>query len=169
MAHTQLGPHNVTTIGDLPSVGTTAPDFVLTGNKMNDVHLSDFAGKEIVLNIFPSIDTHVCATSVREFNKRVVEHDNAVILNIAMDLPFAMKRFCGAEGIENAITLSDFRHRGFGRAYGVELIDSSFAGLFARAVVVIDKTGKITYAEIVSQIEDEPNYDAALKTIVDTK
>jgi thiol peroxidase len=118
-----------------------------------------------VLNIFPSIDTGVCATSVREFNKRVAEKDNTVVLCIAKDLPFAMKRFCGAEGIDRAITLSDFRSRGFGKAYGVELTDSAFAGLFARAVVVLDPTGKVKHTELVPQIGEEPNYEAALKAI----
>jgi thiol peroxidase len=132
---------------------------------MKDVSLQDFAGKNVVLNIFPSVDTGVCATSVREFNKRVASLDNTVILCISKDLPFAQKRFCGAEGIDKAITLSDFRSRGFGKAYGVELADSAFAGLFARAVVVLDPTGKVKHTELVPQIGEEPNYEAALKAI----
>jgi thioredoxin-dependent peroxiredoxin len=118
-----------------------------------------------VLNIFPSVDTSTCATSVREFNKRVASIDNTLVLCISKDLPFAQKRFCGAEGIDRAITLSDFRGRGFGKAYGVELVDSGFAGLFARSVVVIDPTGKVKYTELVPQIGQEPNYEAALKAI----
>jgi thiol peroxidase len=132
---------------------------------MKDVSLKDFAGKNVVLNIFPSVDTGVCATSVREFNKRVASIDNTVILCISKDLPFAQKRFCGAEGIDKAITLSDFRSRGFGNAYGVELVDGGFAGLFARAVVVIDSNGKVKYTELVPQIGQEPNYEAALQAI----
>jgi thiol peroxidase len=162
---TKLGPNPANTIGELPSTGTQAPEFVLTANDMKDVSLKDFAGKNVVLNIFPSVDTGVCATSVREFNKRVAAMDNTVVLCIAKDLPFAMKRFCGAEGIDKAITLSDFRSRGFGQAYGVELSDSAFAGLFARAVIVIDSNGKVKYNQLVPQIGEEPNYEAALKAI----
>lgn len=165
MALTRLGPNDANTIGSLPSTGATAPEFVLTGNDMKDVNSKEFAGKTIILNIFPSVDTRTCATSVREFNKRVAALDNTMILCISKDLPFAQKRFCGAEGIDKAITLSDFRSRGFGKAYGVELLDGNFAGLFARAVVVIDSNGKIKYTELVPQIGQEPNYDAALMAI----
>ncbi len=165
MAQTKLGPNAATTIGELPALHSSAPAFVLTANDMKDVSLQDFAGKNVVLNIFPSVDTGVCATSVREFNKRVASLDNTVILCISKDLPFAQKRFCGAEGIDKAITLSDFRSRGFGKAYGVELADSAFAGLFARAVVVLDPTGKVKHTELVPQIGEEPNYEAALKAI----
>lgn len=165
MALTKLGPADANTVGNLPAVGSSAPDFTLTANSMKDVHLRDFAGKNIVLNIFPSVDTGVCSTSVREFNKRVASVDNTVVLCISKDLPFAQKRFCGAEGIDRAITLSDFRNRGFGSAYGVELLDSGFAGLFARAVVVIDPKGKVKYTELVPTIGQEPNYEDALKAI----
>lgn len=165
MAQTKLGPNPATTIGELPAVHSSAPDFLLTANDMKDMSLKDFAGKNVVLNIFPSVDTGVCAASVREFNKRVAEMDNTVVLCIAKDLPFAMKRFCGAEGIDRAITLSDFRSRGFGKAYGVELTDTAFAGLFARAVVVLDPAGKVKHTELVPQIGEEPNYEAALKAI----
>jgi thiol peroxidase len=165
MAQTKLGPNPANTIGDLPSVNSAAPAFVLTGNDMKDVSLQDFAGKNVVLNIFPSVDTGVCASSVREFNKRVASLQNTVILCISKDLPFAQKRFCGAEGIDKAISLSYFRSRGFGKSYGVELIDSGFAGLFARAVIVIDPTGKVKYIQLVPQIGEEPNYEDALKAI----
>ncbi len=165
MALTKLGPVVANTLGELPAIGSSAPDFTLTATDMKDVSLRDFANKNIVLTIFPSVDTGVCATSVREFNKRVASIDNTVILCISKDLPFAQKRFCGAEGIDKAITLSDFRSRGFGKGYGVELLDSSFAGLFARAVVVIDPSGKVKYTELVPQIGQEPNYEAALKAI----
>ena len=165
MAQTKLGPNPANTIGELPTPNSSAPAFVLTSTSMKDVSLTDFAGKNVVLNIFPSVDTSTCATSVREFNKRVAAIDNTVVLCISKDLSFAQKRFCGAEGIDKAITLSDFRHRGFGKSYGVELVDGGFAGLFARAVIVIDPTGKVKYNELVPQIGEEPNYEAALKAI----
>ncbi len=165
MALTKLGPNDANTVGNLPAIGSAAPDFKLTANDMSDVAFSQFAGKTVVLNIFPSVDTGVCAASIREFNKRVASLDNTVILCISKDLPFAQKRFCGAEGIDKAITLSDYRGRGFGKAYGVELIDSGFAGLFARAVVVIDAHGTVKYTQLVPQIGEEPNYEAALKAI----
>jgi thiol peroxidase len=165
MALTKLGPTDAFTAGELPVIGSSAADFTLSATNMKDVTLKDFAGKNVVLNIFPSVDTSTCATSVREFNKRVAAVDNTVVLCISKDLPFAQKRFCGAEGIDRAVTLSDFRNRGFGKSYGVELTTSSFAGLFARAVVVIDASGKVKYTELVPQIGEEPNYEAALKAI----
>jgi thiol peroxidase len=165
MALTKLGPNDANTVGDLPAIGSSAADFILTATNMKEVSFKDFTGKNVVLNIFPSVDTSTCAMSVREFNKRAAAIDNTVILCISKDLPFAQKRFCGAEGIDRAITLSDFRNRGFGKAYGVELLDGAFAGLFARAVVVIDAAGKVKYTELVPQIGQEPNYEAALKAI----
>jgi len=165
MALTKLEHNDANTVGNLPAIGSAAPDFKLTANDMSDVSFSQFAGKNIVLNIFPSVDTKTCATSVREFNKRAASLDNTVVLCVSKDLPFAQKRFCGAEGIANAIILSDFRGRGFGKAYGVELIDGGFAGLFARAVVVIDPHGTIKYTQLVPQIGEEPNYESALKAI----
>lgn len=165
MALTKLGPADAQLVGELPATGTVAPDFVLTANNMKDVSLNDFAGKNIVLNIFPSVDTSTCAMSVREFNKRAAAIENTIVLCISKDLPFAQKRFCGAEGIDRAVTLSDFRNRGFGNTYGVELTSSAFAGLFARAVVVIDANGKVKHTELVPQIGEEPNYEAALKAI----
>ncbi|MDZ7650879.1 MAG: thiol peroxidase [Cytophagales bacterium] len=165
MALTKLGPQDANTIGNLPAIGSSAPDFTLTTNDMKDVSYREFVGKNIVLNIFPSVDTGICSASVREFNKRVASMENTVVLCISKDLPFAQKRFCGAEGIDKALTLSDYRNRGFGKSYGVELIDSGFVGLFARAVVVIDPAGKVKYTELVPQIGQEPNYDAAVKAI----
>ncbi|MBK8289648.1 MAG: thiol peroxidase [Flammeovirgaceae bacterium] len=165
MALTKLGPQDANTIGNLPAIGSSAPDFTLTSNDMKDVSYREFAGKNIVLNIFPSVDTGICSASVREFNKRVASMENTVVLCISKDLPFAQKRFCGAEGIDKALTLSDYRNRGFGKSYGVELTDSGFVGLFARAVVVIDPAGKVKYTELVPQIGQEPNYDAAVKAI----
>lgn len=165
MAQTKLGENIVNTVGNLPAAGTTAPAFTLTGNDMKDITLSQFAGKNVVLNIFPSIDTGVCAASVREFNKRAGSLNNTVVLCVSKDLPFAMKRFCGAEGISNVIMATDFRNRGFSKTYGVELVDGNFAGLCARAVVVIDAAGKIKYNELVPAIGQEPNYDAALAVL----
>jgi len=165
MALTKLGPNDANTIGNLPAIGSLAADFTLTSTDIKDVSFKDFTGKNVVLNIFPSVDTGVCSASVREFNKRVASIENTVVLCISKDLPFAQKRFCGAEGIDRAIMLSDFRGRGFGKSYGVELIDSGFAGLFARAVVVIDPSGKVKYTELVPQIGQEPNYEAALNAI----
>jgi thiol peroxidase len=162
---TKLGPNTANLIGTLPAVGAAAPSFTLTANDMSDKTLNDFNGKNIILNIFPSIDTGTCATSTRKFNQYVASLQNTVVLCVSKDLPFAQKRFCGTEGIDKAITLSDFRDRGFGKSYGVELTDSSFAGLFARAVVVIDPSGKIKYTELVPQIGNEPDYDAALKAL----
>lgn len=165
MALTKLGPADANTIGNLPAIGSTAPDFIFTSTDMKDVKLVDFKGKNIVLNIFPSVDTNVCAASVHEFNKLATSVDNTVIFCVSKDLPFALKRFCGASGLDQVHLVSDFRNRGFGKNYGVELTDSAFAGLFARAVVVIDPSGKIKYTELVPQIGEEPDYDSALKAI----
>jgi thiol peroxidase len=165
MAQTKMGDLVVNTSGNLPSAGAAAPDFVLTNADMKDSTLNDFAGKNVVLNIFPSIETSVCQASTREFNKRVAALPNTVVLCISKDLPMAQKRFCAAEGISNVVMLSDFRGRGFSKAYGIELLDGKFAGLFARAVVVIDKSGKVKYTELVPAIGQEPNYDAAVKAI----
>ncbi len=165
MAQTKLGEQFVNTNGSLPEVNSTAPDFILTATDMKEIRLRDYAGKNVVLNIFPSVDTNVCASSVREFNKRAASLPDTVVLNIAKDLPFAMKRFCATEGISNVYLVSDFRNLGFSKTYGVELIDSSFAGLFARAIVVIDKNGKVTHTELVPQIGQEPDYDSAIKAI----
>ena len=164
MSQTQLGPAVVNTIGELPKSGSSAPDALLTTTDMKDVHLNTYSGKSIVLNIFPSVDTGVCAASIREFNKRAASLHNTVVLCISKDLPFAQKRFCGAEVIDKVISLSDFRGD-FGKKFGVELIDGGFAGLLARAVVVIDTTGKVKYTELVPQIGQEPNYDAAIKAL----
>jgi thiol peroxidase len=163
MAQTKHGDATVNTNGNLPTVGSMAPDFLLVTTDLKEVGLKDYAGKNIVLNIFPSIDTSVCATSVRQFNKKAAEVENTVILSVSKDLPFAFKRFCGAEGIDKVIPLSDFRNKGFSRNYGVELLDGRFEGLDARAIVVIDPKGKVKYTELVPAIGQEPDYEAALK------
>lgn len=149
------------TSGDLPAVGSTAPDFALVGQDLSESTLATFAGKTRVLNIFPSVDTPVCALSVRAFNEKAASQDNVVVMNISRDLPFAQKRFCGAEGVENAITLSSFRSS-FATDYGIEITDGPLKGLCGRAVIVVDADGKVTYAELVPEIAQEPNYDAAL-------
>ncbi len=165
MAQTKLGEHVANTIGELPSVGSTAPDFILTGSDLKDILSKQFEGKNIVLNIFPSVDTSTCAASVRQFNKRAASLTDTIVVCVSKDLPFAMRRFCGAEGIDRVMLASDFRNRGFSKNYGVELVDGGFAGLCARAVVVIDSQGKVKYTELVPQIGQEPDYDAALSAI----
>ncbi len=165
MAQTKLGEKVVNTSGDLPTVGSPAPNFTLANTEFKDQTLQDFSGKNVVLNVFPTIDTAVCSASVREFNKRAAGLEGTVVLCISKDLPLAQKKFCGAEGIENVVMLSDFRNKGFSKSYGVEMADGGWYGLFARSVVVIDKQGKVRHTEIVSQISQEPNYDAALKAL----
>jgi thioredoxin-dependent peroxiredoxin len=152
----------VATIGDLPKTGAPAPDFKLVKNDLGTLSKQDFAGKTVVLNIFPSIDTSVCATSVRKFNQKAADLDDTIVLCISKDLPFAQKRFCGAEGIEKVLTLSSFRPPDFGKDYGVTMTDGPLAGLFARSVVVLGKDGKVVYTELVPEITQEPNYDKAL-------
>jgi len=165
MAQTKLGENVVHTNGNLPSIGSEAPDFLLAGMDLSDVSLKMYAGKNIILNIFPSIDTRVCAMSVREFNKQAASLNDTVVLCISKDLPFAFKRFCGAEGIDKVVSLSDFRNKGFSKSYGVEMIDGGMAGLLARAIVVVNKQGKVTHAELVPSIGQEPNYEDALKAV----
>ncbi|CAN5197522.1 thiol peroxidase [soil metagenome] len=165
MAQTKLGENTVNTSGTLPAKGTNAPEFTLTGLDLKDVSLNKFAGKNIVLNIFPSIDTNVCAASVREFNKLATSMKDTVVLSISKDLPFAMKRFCGAEGIDKVVLLSDFKNKHFSNTYGVEMVDGAMNGLFARAVVVIGPDGKVKHTELVPSIGEEPDYEAALSVL----
>lgn len=149
----------VAIVGALPQVGEQAPDFKLVTGELAEVTLKDFAGKRVVLNIFPSIDTGVCATSVRKFNEWASEQENTVVLCVSKDLPFAAGRFCGAEGLKNVITASDFRYNTFGNDYGVLMIEGALKGLTARSVVAIDENGKVVYSELVPEITTEPNYD----------
>lgn len=144
--------------GTFPKVGDKAKDFTLVKNDLSELKLSDLHGKRVVLNIFPSLDTGVCATSVRKFNEKAVSMPDTVVLAISKDLPFASGRFCSTEGIKNVTTLSAFRNNTFATDYGVELIDSPLKGLMSRAVIVIDKDGVVTHAELVSEITNEPNY-----------
>ncbi len=164
MAQTALRGNPVNLVGDLPAVGDAAPSFSLTADNLSQLTAADFPGKNIVLNIFPSIDTPVCATSVRTFNQRAAGLDDTVVLCVSADLPFAQKRFCGAEGIENVKTASSFRSD-FGQVYGVTLADGPMAGLLARAVVVLDSLGDVVHSQLVPEIAQEPDYDAALSSI----
>ena len=165
MAEITLKGNKIHTYGTLPAVGSKAPDFLLTKTDLADVSLKDFAGKRIVLNIFPSIDTGVCAASVRRFNEEVQKLHDTVVLCASIDLPFAHSRFCGAEGLESVISVSELRKRQFGEDYGVRIIDGPLAGLFSRAVVVVDEKGVVKYTEQVPEIAQEPNYEAVLKAL----
>ena len=165
MATVTLKGNPVDVAGTLPAVGTAAPAFTLTAGDLSDVGLAAFAGKKKILNIFPSVDTPTCATSVRKFNEKAAARDGVAVLWISADLPFAQKRFCGAEGIEGVANLSTFRNPGFAEAYGVKLASGPLAGLTARAVVVLDENDQVLHSELVAEIADEPNYDAALAVL----
>lgn len=165
MAQITLKGTPVKTSGELPVVGHQSPDFTLTKMDLSELSLSELKGKHVVLNIFPSLDTSTCATSVRTFNQRASEVPNSVILCISADLPFAQKRFCGAEGLEQVVPVSDFRNKTFGGDYGVTILDGALRGLLARAVVVLDEGGRVIYTEQVSEIAREPDYNAALKAL----
>ncbi|MGE2737610.1 thiol peroxidase [Mycolicibacterium vaccae] len=163
MAQITLRGNPINTVGELPAVGSAAPGFSLTGTDLGTVSADQFSGKPVVLNIFPSVDTPVCATSVRTFNERAAG-DGVAVLCVSKDLPFAQKRFCGTEGIENVTTASAFRDS-FGEDYGVTITDGPMAGLLARAVVVVGADGNVTYTELVPEIGQEPDYDAALAAL----
>ena len=150
------------TVGELPSSGTPAPGFALTKTDLSEVRLADLAGRKVILNIFPSVDTPTCATSVRTFNKRAAAAGDTTVLCLSLDLPFALKRFCGAEGIEDVEAVSAFRDPEFGARYGVTIADGPLKGLLSRAVVVVDSDGKVVWSEQVTEIADEPDYDGAL-------
>ena len=159
MAKVNFQGNPVQIVGELPKVGSNAPDFKLVTGSLAEVSLSDFKGKRLVLNIFPSIDTGVCATSVRKFNAWAAQQENTAVLCVSKDLPFAAGRFCGAEGLENVTTASDFRYNTFGNDYGVLMTDGVLQGLLARSVVAIDENGKVVYTELVPEITQEPIYD----------
>jgi thiol peroxidase len=165
MATVTLKGNPVKTSGELPDKGATAPAFKLVSADLKDVGLDAYAGKRKVLNIFPSIDTPTCAMSVRKFNEKASKLDNTVVLCISADLPFAQKRFCGAEGLNNVVSLSLMRGGKFAEDYGVRIQDGPLAGLLARSVVVLDGDNKVLHTELVKEIADEPNYDAALKAL----
>jgi thiol peroxidase len=165
MATVTLGGNPIHTNGELPKIGSKAPDFKLVNTDLSMATLADFAGSKVVLNIFPSIDTGTCATSVRTFNSKTSALTNTKVLCISRDLPFAQKRFCGAEGLENVINLSDFNTGSFGKDYGLEITDSVLAGLHSRVVIVLDENGVVKYAEQVPEIADEPNYESAIAAL----
>ncbi len=165
MAQITLGGNPVNTQGDLPAIGSEAPDFSLTDTNLQDRKLSEFKGQKVVLNIFPSIDTGVCAASARKFNEDAASRDGVVVLNISRDLPFAHKRFCAAEGIEDAIGLSEMRNSDFSEHYHVRMIDGGMNDLFSRAVVIVDEEGKVAYQEQVPEIAQAPDYEAALAVL----
>jgi len=162
MAQILLKGSPIHTSGTLPLLGSKASEFILTKTDFTDVSLKNFVPQNVVLNIFPSIDTGICASSVRRFNAEASSLPNTVVLCISMDLPFAQARFCGAEGLKNVIPLSAFKRKSFGTDYGVTIIDGMFEGLFARAVVVLDQNRKVLYTEQVPEIAQEPNYSAAI-------
>lgn len=165
MASITLGGNPVHTSGELPAVGSQLADFKLVQNDLSVASLSTFAGKKLVLNIFPSVDTGTCATSVRTFNASASNLENTTVLCISRDLPFAQKRFCGAEGLENVVNLSDFQTGAFGKANGLEIVDGPLAGLHSRAIIVVDENGKVLHTEQVAEIANEPNYEAALAVL----
>ncbi|PKU22150.1 thiol peroxidase [Telmatospirillum siberiense] len=160
-----LGGNPIDVAGDFPKKGQSAPKFSLVGKDLADATLATFAGKRKILNIFPSIDTPTCATSVRQFNQKANDRPNTVILCISADLPFAQSRFCGAEGLSNVVTLSTMRGREFLEAYGVAIKSGPLAGLAARAVVVLDADDKVIHSQLVSEIKEEPDYAAALASL----
>ena len=165
MAQITLKGTPVNTNGQLPEIGSQAKDFQLVKTDLSTASLSDYKGSRVVLNIFPSVDTGTCATSVRKFNEKASSLANTKVLCISRDLPFAQNRFCGAEGLENVVNLSDFKDASFGNNYGLTITDGPLAGLHSRAVVVLDENGVVKYTEQVSEIVDEPNYEAALASL----
>lgn len=165
MAKVSLMGNSMNTIGNLPATGSVAPDFEATKGDLSEVCLSDFRGKRVVLNIFPSLDTATCAASVRHFNADASKLDNTVVLCISEDLPFAQGRFCTVEGLKEVLPVSLFRNPDFGKKYGTQIIDGAMRGLQARAVVIVDESGKVIYTQLVEKIENEPDYAAALAAL----
>jgi thioredoxin-dependent peroxiredoxin len=162
MAQIKLKGNPFNTVGNLTAAGNAAPEFTLVGADLGEVKLADLRGKKVVLNVFPSLDTDVCAASVRRFNEEAGKRDNVTVLCVSMDLPFAAGRFCSAEGLENVKTGSDFRDGNFGQAYGLRILDKPLAGLLTRAVIILDESGQVMYTELVPETSQEPNYEAAL-------
>jgi thiol peroxidase len=165
MAKVTLGGNPITVNGNFPKAGDTAPDFTLTSNDLKEVGLKDYAGKRKVLNIVPSLDTPVCQTSTRTFNQKASALNNTVVLVISADLPFASKRFCTTEGLNNVVSLSTFRNRDFHSKYGVDVSDGALKGLTARGVVVLDENNKVLYSELIPEIKEEPKYEPALAAL----
>lgn len=165
MAKVTLKGTPVNTSGNLPVKGSKAPDFTLVKSDLSSLSLSELKGKKLILNIFPSLDTSTCATAMRKFNQLAAGKTGTVVLGISKDLPFAHGRFCSTEGITNVITLSGFRDASFGKAYGVDIMDSKMAGLYARSIVMVDESGKVTYTQLVPEISQEPDYDSAIAAL----
>lgn len=165
MAEITLKGNSIKTAGSLPEVGSKAPDFTLTKTDLSETRLSDYNGKYLVLNIFPSVDTGTCAASVRQFNKEATKLNNTVILDVSRDLPFAHKRFCDAEGIDNVMAASEFRDTSFSDNYHVKITEGPLTGLFSRCIVIIDPDGNVVYTEQVPEIVDEPDYEKALEAL----
>lgn len=165
MASITLKGNPVSTVGELPAPGAKAPDFSLTRTDLSDVTLADLAGKNVILSVFPSVDTPTCATSVRKFNAEASKLADTVVICASADLPFAHKRFCGAEGLDNVVPASDMRDKDFGKRYGLAITTGPLAGLLARAVVVIGADGLVKHAQLVAEIADEPDYAAALAVL----
>jgi len=165
MASITLEGNGINTNGELPAVGSTAPDFLLTNGDLGDVTLEDFSGKKKLLNIVPSLDTGICAISTKRFNESAGDHDDTVFLTISADLPFAQGRFCEAENVDKVQTLSIMRDKDFGKDYGVLITDSALKGITARAIVILDEDNKVTYTELVPEIAQEPDYDKALAAL----
>jgi thiol peroxidase len=155
----------INTSGNLPAKGSKAPNFTLVKSDLTNLSLSELKGKKLILNIFPSLDTSTCATSVRKFNQLAAGKTNTVVLAISKDLPFAHGRFCSTEGITNVTTLSGFRDSAFGKSYGIDIIDGPLAGVYGRSIVVVDENGKVTYTQLVPEITQEPDYDSALAAL----
>ncbi len=165
MANVTLGGTPVNTSGSLPKIGIQAPDFKLTATDLSTKSLSDYSGQNIVLNVFPSVDTGTCAQSVRTFNKEAGSLENTKVLCVSKDLPFAMARFCGAEGLDNVESLTDYKTGAFGKAYGLDFTDGAFETLLSRCIIVINSEGTVVHTEQVQEIADEPNYKAALDAL----
>jgi len=165
MAEITLGGNKIHTSGNLPEIGSKANDFSLVKDDLSMVNLDAYKGKKVVMNIFPSLDTGTCAASVRKFNAEAANLDNTVVLCISRDLPFAQKRFCGAEGLENVVTLSDFDSGKFSEDYGLKIVDGPLNGLSSRAVIALDEEGNVVYTQQVAEIVDEPDYEKALNAI----
>ena len=165
MAKLTLKGEPVTSSGNLPAIGSKAPDFKLVKSDLSDLKLSDLKGKKVILSIFPSQETGTCSASIRKFNQLAAGKKNVIVLGISKDLPFAHKRFCESEGITNVVTLSGYRDQEFGKSYGVDVLDGAFGGLYARSVVIVDENGKVVYTQQVSEMANEPDYEEVLAAL----
>lgn len=165
MANINFKGHPIQTDGEFPKPGDQAPELTLVNTDLSEVTLADFAGKQVIFNIFPSVDTAVCALQLKTFSLKVAQRDDVVLLFASMDLPFALNRFCGAEGIKNAVTASDFRHHSLAENYGVKMLDGPLNGLYARATLVFNADHQVVYSELVDDVVNEPDYDAAMASL----